>query len=70
MTADLLGVAIDAYKWGNQHVFRIVYLATLGFGIPGILCACFVKPVNDSFTNRVAVTLINENAGEQKDIAA
>jgi hypothetical protein len=57
VTQQILSNAVTAMNWGYQRCFKIVYLSTLGFGVPGILAAFFVKNVSQHFTDHTAVSL-------------
>lgn len=55
-------------KWGFSESFKIVYLATLGFGVCGIIAAVFVTDVSSSFTSRTAVRLDSDGKIEEKQV--
>jgi hypothetical protein len=57
MTTPTLQMAVSGMNWGYQNCFKVVYLSTLGFGIPGIIAAMFVKDVSEHFTSHTAVSL-------------
>ena len=68
VTDAVLASAVDGFKWGYQHVFRIVYLATLGFGGCGLIAAPFVKDVSHLFTDHVAVSLEQRQETSDKTV--
>lgn len=57
MTTAILQMAVSGMNWGYQNCFTVVYLSTLGFGVPGIIAAMFVKDVSEHFTDHTAVSL-------------
>ena len=69
ITPAILGQAVEAMNAGYTKCFKIVYLATLGFGIPGIIAACFVQDVSQHFTSHTAVDIQDRRPLERGDDA-
>ena len=67
VTDTVLATAIEAMNNGYARCFKVVYLATLGFGIPGIIASFFVSDVSSHFTNEVQVDLDEPNHGSNTD---
>lgn len=57
MTTTILASAVEGMNQGYAQCFKAVYLATLGFGIPGIIAAYFVEDVSEHFTDHVRMDL-------------
>ena len=52
---------MEGVKQSYAHSLRIVYLASIGFGLVGVLAVCFCKDVEKYKTDRVDI-LLDEGA--------
>lgn len=57
VTSTILAAAAEGLNNGYAKAFKVVFLTTLGFGIPGIIAAFFVADVSEHFTHHVSLDL-------------
>ena len=53
----VIGAATDAYKDSYAQAFKLVYLASIPFGVTAIICCLFLRDIRKYMTNRVAVDI-------------
>jgi MFS family permease len=58
---SITAAGLRAYQVANANAYRTVYLSTIAFTSVGLICAFFTTDMDEFMSNKVAVTLANED---------